>query len=146
MYNKYSLKAEEFINHEEILNTLEYAEKNKNNKELINKILEKARPVYNGKSVSCAGLDHREASVLLACEDKELIKKMDGIIYKLEEPKLIQNAKQISITSNKIIEAIEKKPNKIKNVKNFLNYYLPVTLKILERYDEIENQKLNIFS
>ena len=39
-----SLKAEEFINHEEILETLEYAEKNKHNKELIEEILEKAKP------------------------------------------------------------------------------------------------------
>jgi len=38
---------------------------------------------------------------------------------------------------------VEKKPKKIKGIRNFLNYYLPVTLKILERYDEIENQKLN---
>ena len=38
MYDKKSLKAEEFINHEEVLRTLDYAEKNKNNLELINKI------------------------------------------------------------------------------------------------------------
>ena len=41
MYDKKSLKAEEFINHEEVLRTLDYAEKNKNNLELINEILEK---------------------------------------------------------------------------------------------------------
>ena len=75
-------------------------------------------------------------------EAKELVKRMDEVIYKLEDPKLVQNAKQICSTSNKIIETVEKKPNKLKNVRNFLNYYLPVTLKILERYDEIENQKL----
>ena len=39
-----SLKAEEFINHEEILETLEYAERNKHNRELIEAILEKAKP------------------------------------------------------------------------------------------------------
>ena len=76
-------------------------------------------------------------------EAKELVKKMDLIIYKLEDSDLVQNAKQICSTSNKIIETIEKKPNKLKNARNFLNYYLPVTLKILERYDEIENQKLS---
>ena len=43
-YNPKSLKAEEFINDGEIRATLEYAEANKNNKELINEILEKARP------------------------------------------------------------------------------------------------------
>ena len=43
MYNPKSHKAEEFINHEEVLETLEYAEKNKNNIAVIDKILEKAR-------------------------------------------------------------------------------------------------------
>lgn len=76
-------------------------------------------------------------------EAKELVKKLDLVIYKLEDPEIVRNAKQISATSNKIVETVEKKPNKLKNVRNFLNYYLPVTLKILERYDEIENQKLN---
>ena len=75
-------------------------------------------------------------------EAKELVKKMNDVICKLEDPKLVENAKKIASTSNSIIETVEKKPNKIKNVRNFLNYYLPVTLKILERYDEIENQKL----
>ncbi len=63
MYNPASPKAEEFINHEEILATLEYAEANKNNRELIDQILEKAR--------LRKGLTHREASVLLDCEIPE---------------------------------------------------------------------------
>ena len=44
MYDMKSLKAEEFINDEEIKATLEYAEQNKHNRELIEQILEKARP------------------------------------------------------------------------------------------------------
>ena len=43
MYNVMSPKAEEFISHEEILESLSYAEKNKNNRELIDEILTKAR-------------------------------------------------------------------------------------------------------
>ena len=70
-------------------------------------------------------------------EAKELIKKMNDVIYKLEDKELVDNAKQIYLTSTKIIETIEKKPNKLKSARNFLNYYLPVTLKILEIYDEI---------
>ncbi|MBR6524291.1 MAG: [Clostridia bacterium] len=73
MYNPKSLKAEEFINHEEILDTLDYAEKNKNNFELIDKIIDKA--------AERKGLSHREASVLLACEDEERINR----IYTLAE-------------------------------------------------------------
>lgn len=74
---------------------------------------------------------------------KDLTTKMQNISKQLESPQLVKNVKSIVITTNKIIETVEKKPEKIKKVRNFLNYYLPVTMKILERYDEIENQKLN---
>ena len=70
-YNPASLLAEEFISHEEILETLRYAEENKHNEELIDRILEKARPKYEGGKVRCEGLTHREASVLLACDIPE---------------------------------------------------------------------------
>ena len=62
MYNPKSTKASEFIDHQEILETLRYAEDNKNNIELIDKILEKAREKK--------GLSHREALVLLDCENE----------------------------------------------------------------------------
>lgn len=81
MYNVKSLKAEEFICHEEILDTLEYAEKNKHNIKLIDEILDKAKPVKNEKGTFCAGLTHREASVLLACDIPEKVEEM----YKLAE-------------------------------------------------------------
>ena len=67
MYNAKSMKAEEFICHEEILDTLAYAEANKNNKELLEQIIAKAK--------LRKGLSHREASVLLACEDEKLCRK-----------------------------------------------------------------------
>lgn len=87
--------------------------------------------------------DNFEAEDKLAIKQaKESIIKMQNISKQLESPQLVQNVKSIYITSNKIIETVEKKPEKLKKVRNFLNYYLPVTIKILERYDEIENQKL----
>ena len=79
VYNPKSLKAEEFINDQEILDTLAYAEANKNNIELIDSILEKARPKRDGNGLHCSGLSHREASVLLACEIPEKVEEM----YKL---------------------------------------------------------------
>lgn len=60
MYNPKSKHAEEFIDHEEILETLAYADANKTNAEVIDAIIEKAK--------LRKGLTHREASVLLACE------------------------------------------------------------------------------
>lgn len=80
-YNPKSLNADEFINNEEILETLEYAEKNKNNVELIDEILNKARPQKTATGRVCKGLTHKEASVLLACEIPEKIKEM----YKIAE-------------------------------------------------------------
>ena len=62
-YNPASTIADEFINHEEILETLAYADENKNNEALIDSILEKAK--------LRKGLTHREASVLLACQSEE---------------------------------------------------------------------------
>lgn len=85
MYNIKSLKAEEFINNEEILETLDYAEKNKHNRELIEEILEKAAPKKTGRGVECAGLSHREASVLLACDIPELNEKMYSLAREIKE-------------------------------------------------------------
>ncbi len=76
MYNPKSHKAEEFICHEEVLASLEYAKSNKNNVELIDKILEKARLQK--------GLTHREAAVLLDCDIKE---KNDEIFALAEQIK-----------------------------------------------------------
>lgn len=73
MYNPKSLKAEEFISHEEIVDTLAYADANKDNIELIDSIIEKAK--------KRKGLSHREASVLLVCSNEEKNKE----IYALAE-------------------------------------------------------------
>ena len=73
MYNPKSSKAEEFICHEEVLESLEYAQKNKHNEALIDEILEKARKRQ--------GLSHREAAVLLDCDIEEKNKE----IYALAE-------------------------------------------------------------
>ena len=75
-YNVKSMKAEEFISDAEIRETLEYAEANKENFELIDSILEKAKPQKTATGYVCAGLSHREASVLLACEDQERVQKI----------------------------------------------------------------------
>lgn len=45
--------------------------------------------------------------------------------------------------TSKIIKTIEKNPKKIQNIDNFFDYYLPITVKIIDRYDEIENQNLS---
>ncbi len=62
-YNPKSLKAEEFISHEEILDTIEYVKKNASNTQLVMDILNRAR--------DCKGLNHREAALLLHCDIPE---------------------------------------------------------------------------
>ena len=76
-YNQKSLKAEEFINHEEILKTLEYADRHKDDLEYVDSLLEKAKELK--------GLTHREASVLLACEDEERVKKMYDLAEQIKK-------------------------------------------------------------
>lgn len=76
-YDKNSLKAEEFINDAEIMASLEYADKNKNNVELIDKIIEKAKLKK--------GIDHREASVLLACELPDKIEEIYALAQQIKK-------------------------------------------------------------
>lgn len=76
-YNSRSMKAEEFICDEEIKNTLEYSALHKNDKALIEKILEKA--------VKYEGLDFKEAMVLLECEDPETVNRMFALAKEIKE-------------------------------------------------------------
>lgn len=76
-YQADSSKAEEFIKHEEILNTLRYAEGNKNNRALIEELIEKA--------ALCKGLSHREAAVLLECEQTDLTERIFHLAKKIKQ-------------------------------------------------------------
>ena len=76
MYNPSSKIAEEFINHEEIMDTLAYAEANKENVELIDQIIAKARLKK--------GLSHREAAVLLDCTIPEKIEEVYALAKEIK--------------------------------------------------------------
>lgn len=75
-YNPQSLKAEEFICNEEISETLKYADENKDNIPLIESILLKA-----GQE---KGLSHREAAVLLACDDPKVNEKIFALAKQIK--------------------------------------------------------------
>ena len=77
MYNPKSKNCEEFISHEEILDTLKYAQENKNNIALVDEILAKAKKQK--------GLTHREASVLLACENPEKNQEIFTLAKKIKQ-------------------------------------------------------------
>lgn len=77
MYDVKSIRAEDFINHDEILDTLKYADENAENTELIDKILKKAEDMK--------GLTHREASVLLANNSKDVLAKIANLAIRIKE-------------------------------------------------------------
>lgn len=77
MYNPKSKVATEFIDDEEILKTIEYAKENKNNRELIDSLIERAK--------DCKGLSHREALVLLECELEDENKKMFELAKQIKQ-------------------------------------------------------------
>ena len=77
MYNVTSNKAQEFIDHEEIMETLSWAEKHKSDRALIESILEKAK--------NFKGLTHREAAVLLDCDLPDLNEKMKSLAKQIKE-------------------------------------------------------------
>ncbi|MFI3319763.1 MAG: [FeFe] hydrogenase H-cluster radical SAM maturase HydG [Rikenellaceae bacterium] len=76
IYNPKSQSAEEFINHDEIEQTLEYATANRDNRQLIESIIEKA--------ASKKGLSHREAALLLECDDPEMIAKIYALAKQIK--------------------------------------------------------------
>ena len=76
-YNPKSKIAEEFINDAEIQETLDFASKNKNNREMVEAILEKARKMK--------GISHREAAVLLECELEDELEKMFALAREIKQ-------------------------------------------------------------
>lgn len=77
MYNVKSLKAEEFIDDGEILDTLKFAEEHKSDRALISSLIERAR--------DCKGLNHREAAVLLECDIPDLNERMVEVAKEIKE-------------------------------------------------------------
>lgn len=77
MYDVKSGKAEEFINHEEIEDTLNYAKAHKNDRKLIDEILNKAE--------NMKGISHREAAVLMECDLEDEIERMYELAKKIKQ-------------------------------------------------------------
>ena len=73
---------------------------------------------------------------------KKQNKHILDMIPQIEDEKVRVTLNEINDTVDKIIKTIEKEPDKEKKLKNFFDYYLPVTVKLVDRYDEIENQHM----
>ena len=101
------------------------------------------------------------AGELVLTKNKKTLKEENFNLYKVLENAKKQNKRiieaksyidndeikayltSINESTSKIIKTIEKTPKKIKNIDNFFDYYLPITVKIINRYDEIENNNLS---
>ena len=108
-----------------------------------------------GTAAFCAG------ELLLDKEKQETLKEKNPSLYKIlqnakkqnqhifdmipsiSDVEISKNLNEIHEVVNKIIKTVEKNPNKVKNIDNFFDYYLPVTVKLIDRYDDIENQELS---
>ena len=91
----------------------------------IERLREKNRPLY--EKIEKANRDYSFIS---------------STIPKIESKKVRDDLTEICETIEKIISVVAKDPKKEKSIVNFFDYYLPVLVKIVSRYDEIENQRL----
>ena len=74
---------------------------------------------------------------------KKQNKHILDMIPRIEDETLKKQLNEIHESIAKIISTISKKPEKAKQTHNFFDYYLPITVKLVDRYDEIEDQKLS---
>ncbi len=96
---------------------------------------------HNRKKTNLKDTDRDLYEVLEEAKDKNNeILKMSSRVDKKD---VMQDIREINSSVNNIIATIEKNPKKYKRMNNFFDYYLPVTLNIIKKYDEIENQRLS---
>lgn len=94
---------------------------------------------YNLDKLGKENLEDYKKLVEVSQTDLVKLKKMQS---KISDEKIGNNVSSIIKTSEKIIKVLLKKPEKISSASKFLNYYLPITVRILEKYEEIEDQNL----
>ena len=95
--------------------------------------------LHNSKKIEELKTNNLYDTLVDAKEKNNQIEKM---IPQIEDQEMVKNIKEIHNSVEKIIKTVEKKPEQYKKLNNFFSYYLPVTINILKRYDEIENQRL----
>lgn len=89
-------------------------------------------------------LSYKNYNLKKALEEAEKQNKhIKEMKKQIEDNELKKYMEDINNTTSKIIDGIKKQPKKLKNISNFFDYYLPMTVKIVDRYDEIENQDLS---
>jgi 5-bromo-4-chloroindolyl phosphate hydrolysis protein len=92
----------------------------------------------NKKIQEKVGLSFKE-KIILAKKETKYLKEM---IDKIDDEGVSKDLEEIVKTSDKIVNRIEENHLENKTANKFMEYYLPVCVKIVGRYDEIENQSL----
>lgn len=70
------------------------------------------------------------------------LKKLKAMVNQIEDTKICKNVSNITKIADKIFKVLIKNPQKVASASKFLNYYLPITIRILERFDEMSGQNL----
>ncbi len=98
--------------------------------------------LFSDNSSSNNDLNKEKSFYELLNDAKKQNAEIYGMINRVEEDELQKNIEEVYELAKKIIDAVSKNPNKLNQTKSFFNYYLPVTVRILKKYDLIENQSL----
>jgi len=72
-------------------------------------------------------------------EGRESVERIQQINDAIPDFKLSAKLKQIEVLTASIIDQVERKPDKLKEVRQFINYYLPTTIKLLDQYVQLQN-------
>ena len=96
------------------------------------------------KKDKVSNLKYKNKSLYKILENaKEQNKHIKYMIKNIDDSSIKKNLHDISVSVNKIIQTVEKYPDRYKKVRNFFEYYLPITVKLVDRFDEIENQNIS---
>lgn len=123
--------------------------KNLAKKDKKHKQVQKEKPIIHAKETASEPVRKPEPRPEPATDNSELdaiirqgrqsVKRIQEINDDIPDFKISAQLKQIEILTASIIDQVERKEDKIKQVRQFMNYYLPTTIKLLEQYVELQN-------
>ncbi|MCI8916688.1 MAG: hypothetical protein HFF26_08500 [Oscillospiraceae bacterium] len=74
----------------------------------------------------------------LLVERERAVGEMRRLNDSIEDPRISAQISRLEATTGKIIDAVVESPAKLPQIRKFMNYYLPTTLKLLNAYDRMD--------
>lgn len=74
----------------------------------------------------------------------EAVEKIQQLNDEIPDFKLSAQIKQIEILTEKIFAYVKEHPQDVRQIRQFLNYYLPTTIKLLEQYVVLQKQGMRM--